>query len=143
MLEELRSCYEAAEDFTSKNECVGMVSAKCQDVEEGGYSTLGMSSCNNDEYQAWDVLLNEEYKKTISAFEEWDKDEAEYFPEYARRVETLRAAQRAWIAFRDAQCELDYAIWGSGSMRHIMGTACYLDMAAERTIELWAMRTSY
>ncbi len=143
MLTELRACYESAEDYAGKTDCIGSVSAKCQEVEEGGYSTFGMSSCNNDEYLAWDVLLNEEYQATKAAFEAWDKDEAEFFPEYARRVETLRDAQRAWITFRDAECELEYAIWGSGSMRHIMGTACNVDMTAERTIELWSMRVNY
>ncbi len=143
MLDELRACYDAAEDFVGKTACIGTMSSKCQETEEGGYTTFGMASCNNDEYQAWDVLLNVEYQATKAAFEAWDTDEAEYFPEYANRVETLRDAQRAWIAFRDAECALEYAIWGSGSMRHIAGTGCLLDETAKRTIALWAMRVTY
>ena len=142
MLDDLRTCF-AAEDIGAKRDCIGQASNACQEAEEGGYSTLGMSMCNNDEYEAWDVLLNEQYKLTMAAFKGMDVDEGEYFSSFAVRVESLRDAQRAWIAFRDAECTLEYAIWGSGSMRNIAGSACYVDMTAQRTIDLWAMREEY
>ena len=69
-----------------------------------------------------------------------DADDMANFPEFANRADSLRAAQRAWIAFRDAECGLEYALWGSGSMRNIAGTDCLMHMAAERTIELRAKR---
>ena len=56
-----------------------------------------------------------------------------------RRLE----AQRAWIAFRDTACALDYAEWGSGSMRNIAWADCRMQMTAERTIELRAMREMF
>lgn len=46
------------------------------------------------------------------------------------------AAQRAWIALRDGDCALEYAMWGSGSMGQIAGATCLLDKTAERTIYL-------
>ena len=30
-------------------------------------------------------------------------------------TENLKKAQRAWIAYRDAQCEAEYAKWDGGS----------------------------
>lgn len=143
MLEDLRSCYYAADNSIDKQACVFVVSEACQATEEGGYSTLGMSICNRDEAAAWDVLLNEEYRATMAAFEPLDAEDAEYTPGLDTRVDTLRAAQRAWITFRDAECLNEYALWGSGSMRSIIGTACILNETAERTIELWAKREAY
>jgi len=143
MLDDLRSCYETADGYDEKHLCEGQVSNRCQEVEQGGYSNLGMTSCIQAEYAAWDVLLNEEYKKTIAWSAEMDAYDAEDFPEIDKRVDTLRAAQRAWISYRDAECLNEYAQWGAGSMRLPIGTACLLSETAERTIELWAKRASY
>jgi uncharacterized protein YecT (DUF1311 family) len=37
---------------------------------------------------------------------------------------------------RDADCTLEYAMWGSGSMRQIAGSGCRMRRPAERTIYL-------
>ena len=112
-------------------------------TQEDGHSTLGMTSCLSAEADVWDRYLNAEYKETRAYMKAADIDEAEYFPDFARRVETLLAAQRAWIAFRDAECDLAYAEWGSGSMRNIAYADCRMQMTAERTIRLRAMREAF
>ena len=99
-----------------------------------------MSRCLNSEAEFWDRLLNDEYRRTMRWAEIMDEDDAEYFSEYANRAIALRAAQRAWITFRDAECEFDYASWGAGSMRRIAGSDCIMRLTAKRTIELRAKR---
>lgn len=136
----LTQCYEAAADWDSREECIGRLSQACMSGEEDGESTHGMARCIRAETEAWDRLLNAEYRATMDWAKEADADEREYSPEYANRAETLRDAQRAWIAFRDAQCAFDYAQWGSGSMRLIVGAACFMEMTAQRTLELGRMR---
>ena len=143
MLDDLRACFEAADGFDEMHFCEGQVSDFCRDVEEGGYSNLGMTSCIQGEYAAWDVLLNEEYQKIVAWSAEMDAFDAENYPEIDKRVDTLRAAQRAWIGFRDAECLNEYAQWGPDSMRLPIGAACLLSETAERSIELWVKRTSY
>lgn len=143
MLDDLRACYDGSDTSAGKMECTFVVSSACQESEDGGYSTLGISSCNADEAAAWDVLLNEEYRATMTEFETYDAEDAKYSSGLASRVDTLRDAQRAWIVFRDAECLNEYALWGSGSMRNIIGSACILNETAERTIELWAKREAY
>ena len=106
------------------------------EAEDGGYSTLGMVMCTAAETQVWDRFLNAEYRSTMSALNAMDVDEAQYFPEFAKREDSLRDAQRAWITFRDAECGLAYAMWGSGSMRNIAAATCQLEMTAKRTLEL-------
>lgn len=142
-LDYLRACYDSTDTYGGKTACIGTVATRCQEETDGGYSTLGMATCNNDESTAWDVLLNEEYKETMPAFEGLDTEEAEYFPNLDTRVDTLRAAQRAWITYRDAECLNEYALWGAGSMRHISYTNCQMEETAERTIEIWAKREAY
>lgn len=132
----LDSCYAAAGDDAALSDCVGQMATTCMDSQDGGHSTLGMTMCAMAEAQIWDKYLNIECRATMAGLTEMDTDEAEYFPEFAKRAESLRAAQRAWISFRDAECGLDYAMWGSGSMRHIAASNCQLEMTAARTIKL-------
>lgn len=136
----LRACYEDAEGSDAKSQCLGAMSTACMEQEEGGYTTLGMSRCAYGESLVWDEFLNAEYRETRRFLASLDEEDKEYFPEFSVRVEALLKAQRAWIAYRDASCELDYALWGAGSMRHISGTQCAMETVSARTIELIRMR---
>ena len=131
------ACFARSETAT---ECIGIAAAACTEGEEGGQTTIGIAGCNQAETEAWDAHLNAEYQATMAWAKAADAGEAVYFPEYAIRADKLLAAQRAWIAFRDAECGLEYAQWGSGSMRHIAGTDCRMRMTGERAAQLRAMR---
>lgn len=143
MLADLRACYGVVDTYEGKTACRNGISTLCMEETDGGHSTLGMSMCTNAETEAWDVLLNEEYKTTMAAFRDLDAENAVYFPNLDTREETMLTAQRAWIVYRDAECHNEYALWGSGSMRSLIGAACLLDFTAERTIEIWAKREMY
>ncbi len=138
--DDLEACFFTSDTVELQRDCVGDMATNCMDAEEGGHSTLGMSMCSNAEAEVWDRLLNQEYKATMAWAKSMDADEREVFPEFANRATALRDTQRAWIPFRDAECAMAYATWGAGSMRHIAGTSCMMDMTAERTIELRSMR---
>lgn len=137
------ACYESADDAAARAACIGVTSGACMSGEEGGETTIGMSMCMQTETELWDGVLNAEYRETMDFMKAMDADEAESFPEFAVRAETLRDAQRAWIAFRDAECALAYAQWGAGSMRHIAGSECMMRMTAERALELRDMRETF
>ena len=139
----LEQCYEEADGARAKAECIGATAQACMTEEEGGETTLGMSMCTHAEAEVWDRFLNAEYKALMAASKVMDEDEAAYFPEFANRADKLREAQRAWIAFRDAECALAYAQWGAGSMRHIAGSDCMMRLVAERTIALREMREMF
>ena len=132
----LDACYASAADSEGHTACIGKMAETCMAREEGGYSTLGMTYCTAAETQVWDRFLNQEYASAMAGLKAMDTAEAQHYPEFAKRAESLRTAQRAWIAFRDAECGLAYAMWGSGSMRNIAGVNCQLEMTAKRTIEL-------
>jgi uncharacterized protein YecT (DUF1311 family) len=110
-----------------------MVFQPCVDKPDGG-TTLGTTDCHLREHRAWDVLLNEAYARVVSHATSLDANAMR--PEFANYQESLRTAQRAWIALRDADCGLEYARFGAGSMRHIAHTACLSRMTADRTLYL-------
>ena len=136
----LAQCYQEAVGAEAKTQCVGALALECMAQEDAGETTLGMSMCNSAEADFWDDLLNREYQLTMAWAKAHDVEEAKFFPEYANLAKSLREAQRAWISFRDAECGLAYSMWGSGSMRHIAGSGCILDMTADRAIELRTKR---
>jgi len=119
-------------------DCVGDAASLCMDIEEGGHSTLGMMSCLLKERDVWDEQLNEAYGLARDTARFLDKEDLEFFPEFAVRDTQVRDAQRAWIAYRDAKCDMEYGLWGSGSMRQIIGADCLMQMTARRTLELRA-----
>ncbi len=102
---------------------------------EQNQTTVGMMDCHLMESRIWDARLNAEYQQVMASFEAEDAVDASYGTS-GRRAETLRDAQRAWIAFRDAECSNRYALWGSGSMRLIEGAICRSELTALRILDL-------
>lgn len=98
--------------------------AACMDKSEG--ITMKMIACINDEYQRQDARLNKAYKALM----------AELSPE---RKKQLLAVQRAWIKYRDANCNF-YGDPDGGSLARIDANGCMLRSAASRANELEAFR---
>lgn len=49
----------------------------------------------------------------------------------------LRAAERAWIAYRDAECDAVYESWGQGTIRGSMNLGCRISLTKARTATIW------
>ena len=135
-----RECYQNARDHDQRIACIGRMAGRCMAEEQGGETTLGMSMCASAETAVWDEFLKAEFGAAMRQAHEMDAEDAGSFPEFARRVESLRDAERAWIGFRDAQCAFEYAQWGAGSMRHIAGASCRQELTARRAIALRDMQ---
>ncbi|WP_158625881.1 lysozyme inhibitor LprI family protein [Arsenicitalea aurantiaca] len=124
----LQSCIEAARDLASDepdvtpDRCIGIASAACQEAP-GGSSTVAIATCNARETAWWDELLNAHYQSLEETLE----------PDLA---ETLREAERAWIAFRDADCGFAYEFWAEGTIRTVVATSCQLQHTARRALTL-------
>ena len=93
-----------------------------------------MTYCAGVEYETADAELNELWPEMMAAARQND----EYVAEQAKSmgvpttVEALRAAQRAWIAFRDAQCEYEaYEVFG-GTAQPMVGSLCLARLTNER-----------
>lgn len=131
----IEQCLEETSETGRARDCIGVLAGSCMEEPEG-QTTVGMMFCTGDEADAWDVLLNVEYQRAQRTAKNMDRLDAEDFPEFAVRSTDLLAAQRAWIAFRDANCAAAYGFYGAGTMRQIMGANCRLYMTAERMIAL-------
>ncbi len=55
----------------------------------------------------------------------------------------LRAAERAWIAYRDAECDAIYESWGQGTIRGAMNLRCRITLAEARTATIWRNWLTY
>lgn len=133
----LDACYGAASYSGDLASCRGIVSQSCQNREPDGSTTRGIVACISAETAIWDGYLNSEYQTTMADMRGRDAAEP---PEFAKAAGALRDAQRAWIAYRDAECLSVYSADGSGSIRYISVSICLLDMTSERTIALRARR---
>lgn len=133
-----RPVVEACLGARGADDCIGAAFNACERADPAqNQTTAGMAECANLLREVWDDALNREYAALMDRFARDDAVEADYRPEGALlRVDTMRTAQRAWIAFRDADCSNAYARWGNGSMRLIAGSLCRMRMTADRTIEL-------
>ncbi|MFM4877940.1 lysozyme inhibitor LprI family protein [Aeromonas caviae] len=52
------------------------------------------------------------------------------------QLERLRTAQRAWIAFRDAQCRYEAGVYEGGSMAPMVHSSCLTQLTEARTKDL-------
>jgi uncharacterized protein YecT (DUF1311 family) len=69
--------------------------------------------------------LNASYQ---NALQRWGNDPAS--------LAALRKAERAWIAYRDANCEAEYATYGSGSMGPNVAAFCRIRLTRDRLDEI-------
>jgi uncharacterized protein YecT (DUF1311 family) len=94
---------------------------RCLDSPDG-QSTAGMIDCAAAELKIQDAALNRAYRKAM----------ADLNP---RQKAKLQAAQRAWLAFRQAECaSFEDEDWGS--LSRINANDCFLHMTAQRVIDL-------
>ncbi len=91
----------------------------CSDAAQ---STADFIQCAGAEFERQDAALNLAYRKAMEGLTPGQQ-------------EKLRAAQRAWIAFRDTHCRsLEDPDWGS--MSRIFANHCMVDETIERLVEL-------
>ncbi|MCB8839108.1 lysozyme inhibitor LprI family protein [Aurantimonas sp. VKM B-3413] len=129
----VKACLSKAGD--DPQGCVGVIANPCQDAPDGK-STQGIDACLDRELQAWDAILNERYRTAMTAAKEVDERlQAESGAEPSVAAALLKA-QRAWIAFRDAECDRRYEFFKEGTIRTNIFYACVNALTADRAIAL-------
>ena len=97
----------------------GLFFAQC----ENSGTTAATTNCIAHEYEKADAELNRIYKL---AFKGLDPKEAD----------NIKKAQRAWVIYRDAQCDAEYAKWDGGSGGPAAHLGCLARLTRLRTREL-------
>lgn len=97
-------------------------------------STYELNACADKDFTAADADLNRAYQSALKSIPELATEK----PYDAKSWEAaLRASQRAWVAFRDAECNNHGAMFwggGTGATGDIIG--CMTDKTKARTKEL-------
>lgn len=88
-----------------------------------GQSQAEMNEEADASYRKADAALNASYKKLTAKLD-------------AEGVKKLREAQRAWIAFRDAEAEAVSDDYRGGSMRPMIHSGILERLTRERTVQL-------
>lgn len=132
----MQSCLDAAAEPVGKYACIGMASDACQQVP-GHDSTAGMTECLGAERGWWDARLNETYDKLMASHRDTDKA-TEGVAGAQPQAPALRAAERAWLAYRDAECAYQQGFFAGGSGAGPAVLLCEMDLTGRRAIDLRA-----
>ena len=104
-------------------------SVDCEDA----VTQADINQCADLEYQEADKALNEQWARTKEVLAGWDAD---IDAPNRGAVADLTKAQRAWITYRDAQCDATgYSVWG-GSLYQAVILGCLARVTRNRTTEL-------
>jgi uncharacterized protein YecT (DUF1311 family) len=120
--EAIATCVAAANgDHSRLEECRGVIANRC--LEQHGPGTMSDVLCWSAEGDAWDREIAAEIGRRAQNPDGHDP---------AR----LAAAQAAWEAWRDAEC--DYWAWeeGGGSGEQVIRVACAVNLTIDRALGL-------
>ena len=119
----VRACFAGAGPGDITASCIGYAARVCS--ERDNHTTISVVECTRAELATWDGFLNQQYGVVRDQLGARDPALAD----------ALLGAQRAWLAYRDAECALR-AARVSGSYRSVILASCLLDETAERALEL-------
>ncbi|HVG49673.1 MAG TPA: lysozyme inhibitor LprI family protein [Rubellimicrobium sp.] len=106
--------------------------AAAQDLCRGAVTQQDLNECSHAAYLLADEELNRAYAAAREAAQGIDQGSN------GQAEATLRVAQRAWVAFRDAACEAEAAFNQGGSIQPMIRSGCLERLTDQRTDDLWA-----
>ncbi|WP_204114821.1 lysozyme inhibitor LprI family protein [Shimia biformata] len=127
------ACLDGLSDPALFTTCIGASANQCMEDTQGGWSTVGMSGCYEQERLYWDARLNAAYKEVRAEAKKMDAEMAEIGSSAPKQADALRDMQRAWIAYRDATCDYERSLWGGGTGGGPATVSCHMYMTAEQT----------
>lgn len=92
-------------------------------MDRAGGVTVEMRACISEEHGRQDAVLNTNYRALMRLLP----------PE---RQAALRAAQRAWIAFREAECAYTASADMEGTLGPVIIDSCWMGFTTERATGL-------
>ena len=105
----------------------------CRDPQ----AQIELNLCARMDFERADAELNRVYRDSIAGERQADRELDPSYDQRPSNESILREAQRAWVAFRDAQCT--YESNGEargGSMEPMVHSQCLARMTRERIAQL-------
>src|SRR5688572_11299954 len=97
---------------------------------------LAMNTCAAMDFNAADAALNEQWAITAREMRDLDDQIDRDEDQQPGHYETLLAGQRAWLAFRDAQCRSESFMARGGSLQPALEFHCKAYMTELRIQQL-------
>ena len=94
---------------------------QCQ--QKAGGVTVQLQACNVAELARRDAVLNQTYQQLLSALP-------------ADRQKKLRAAERSWLAFADAECAFRMSAETGGTDAPLIHESCRISLVSARAADL-------
>lgn len=112
----------------------GAAPARAYDCDSANASTVELNACLDREYLAADKALNGVYAKVLASIAGGTEPKP-YDPKSHEAA--MRSSQRAWIAFRDADCKEAIPMeWSGGTGTSAAVLGCLLSKVETRIHEL-------
>lgn len=123
----IAACVAAGQTMEAMRACKRVVFKPCVQEPENRDATMGLVMCNEREGSQWHALL--------------EARTAELKARDAYRAEALTAADAAWRAWVEVECNFHRAAAMGGSAESVITTECKSDLTADRVILLtWQLR---
>lgn len=103
-----------------------LLAAAAPDCSGDSLNQAVMNDCALARFNEADAKLNQQWKTTLGVFQKQSSNDAK----------RLLAAQRAWIAFRDAECDVEFPWDIDVSMDKMMNVDCRTALTIDRTKKL-------
>lgn len=100
----------------------------------GGSTTPEVERCLAAELADADAELNRYYAAAVARLAREGQHDV---------VAWLRGSERAWIAYRDAECGAVWRYWRRGTIRGAFSIRCRTRLTQARTSEIWRAWLTY
>ena len=98
-----------------------------------------MNYCAAQDFHKADAKLNTQWKQTATEMKRRDAEWGDNYDERPGYFDTLLASQRAWLKYRDAQCDMEGYQFRGGTMEPLMVATCRTRLTEQRTMLLHEM----
>jgi uncharacterized protein YecT (DUF1311 family) len=99
-------------------------------------TTVDMISCAEREFRKHDADMSRAYRELVDRAKTMNTPEQGYGPP---PLDALQQSQRAWLAFRDADCHWKSTSFYGGTGQAVIAANCRAVMTRDRAAELRSM----
>lgn len=123
-----------------------LLSATAADPEidcDNAMAQFELNACAYKEYEHADAAMNAQWKLTSARMKEIDKDFDRTQDNRPGYFDTLLAAQRAWLTYRDQHCASEGYTMRGGSAEPMVISGCQTQLTEARTKQLQELIAEY
>jgi len=102
-----------------------------------------LNACAYKEFERADAAMNAQWKITSARMKERDREPDRSYDNRPGYFDTLLAAQRAWLTYRDKHCASEGYTMRGGSAEPMVISGCQAQLTEARTIQLKKLIEEY